>query len=452
MDLNHLPKRGSGLRIDWVNSIGYKCIFTYENVNGELEIVNYDKSTQFITIKYKDKIDSMHTTSFTKCSFGKILGFITNEFKVNVGDTFKDNKRDLIITDREYREGKKGHNWKWYKYTCNKCGWTEGWMTEGGLLTLKNGCSCCCRRTAVKGINDIATTDFWMIDYLADKEDAYKYVSQSNIWTIMRCPTCGFEKEMRISTLYANGFACNKCYDGFSYPNKFIINLLDQLNVDYKNEYSPKWIGRKAYDIFIPSFNLIIEMDGGFGHGNRDTNYMTKEESKNLDEWKDEQAKKHGLEVVRIDCDYGDILTRFEFIKHNILKSKLSNIFDFQYISWLECNEYASKNIIKEVCLYYELNKDDIFMNDIYKKFKISNNALVRYLKIGTKVGWCEYDVNHRYKKVFVKELNETFDTIANCEKELSERYCKRFSRGNIHMVCTGKRKSHHGFHFEFIK
>ncbi|WP_297419303.1 hypothetical protein [Clostridium sp.] len=85
---------------------------------------------------------------------GKLLGKYTNEFKVKIDTIFKDNKRNLIVHNREYRKNKKGENEKWYKYKCNKCGYNEGWVIEHSLLS-GCGCSCCANRTIIENINSI---------------------------------------------------------------------------------------------------------------------------------------------------------------------------------------------------------------------------------------------------------------------------------------------------------
>lgn len=120
IDLSELPKRGK--HIDWKNSIGCKCMFVYDDINGEVDIIGYDVNEKSVIFNYKSKIDKIKRDSFSKCEFGKILGKRTNEFKIDIGTIFKDDKRDMIITDREYRKDKNGRNRKWYKYTCNKCG------------------------------------------------------------------------------------------------------------------------------------------------------------------------------------------------------------------------------------------------------------------------------------------------------------------------------------------
>ena len=56
---------------------------------------------------------------------GDIMGR-TPKFKLNVGMEFKDEKRNIVIIDREFRKNNKGCSEKWYKYKCNNCGWDEG--------------------------------------------------------------------------------------------------------------------------------------------------------------------------------------------------------------------------------------------------------------------------------------------------------------------------------------
>ena len=47
-------------------------------------------------------------------------------------------------------------------------------------------------------------------------------------------------------------------------------------------------------------------------------NGQTAEESKSIDDYKDEQARLHNIEVIRIDCNYNSIENRFAYIKQNL--------------------------------------------------------------------------------------------------------------------------------------
>ena len=95
--LEHLPKwrfgRGqpNGV-IDWGSSIGYKVKGIYKELEFEIQIIDYKNN--YLYLKYLDKpIFKMAVASFKNCNLGKILGIITDDFKVKVGTIFKDDKR-----------------------------------------------------------------------------------------------------------------------------------------------------------------------------------------------------------------------------------------------------------------------------------------------------------------------------------------------------------------------
>ena len=86
--MGNLPKRGK--YIDWVNSVGCKCKFIYDDIEGEVEIVDYEVNR--VSFKYDNEIYNMINYKFTKCQFGKILGKYTDKFKVEIDTIFKDDK------------------------------------------------------------------------------------------------------------------------------------------------------------------------------------------------------------------------------------------------------------------------------------------------------------------------------------------------------------------------
>ena len=78
----------------------------------------------------------------------------------------------------------------------------------------------------LKGYNDIATTDSWMIEFFLNKEDAYNYKSGSNKKIDMVCPRCGnIKKEFIYILKEQHGFSCPCCSDGISFPEKLLTNL-----------------------------------------------------------------------------------------------------------------------------------------------------------------------------------------------------------------------------------
>lgn len=86
-----------------------------------------------------------------------------------------------------------------------------------------------------QGINDIPTTDSWMIDYFqGGLEEAKMYHSGSTKKIYPKCPTCGriHNKQVSIVNIRNQGFQCT-CSDGIKYPEKFMINFLEQCGVNF---------------------------------------------------------------------------------------------------------------------------------------------------------------------------------------------------------------------------
>ena len=136
-------KRGN---IDWEKSIGLTLRIMYDYEIYVLKIVG--KDDEYIYLEYNDNIDKLLTMNIRKCAIGKIIGKVTREFKYNIGDVFKDSKRDFVIIDKRYKQRKHANNnnsiinEKQYKYKCNKCN-NEDWFAEYDLERGYN-CNVCC--------------------------------------------------------------------------------------------------------------------------------------------------------------------------------------------------------------------------------------------------------------------------------------------------------------------
>lgn len=471
--LDDLPHKGkTNQLIDWKKSIGYKVHFVYDDIEGDIEIVDYiyiNKKSPKLKIQYRNKNSCIGVDNFKRCHLGEILKKKTSEFKIEIGQVLKDEKRDLIIIDREYRKDKSNKNRKYYKYNCLNCG-VELWMEESALLQQKHGCSCCSNKTIVKGINDIATTNPEMVKYFVSIEDVYTHTYGSGEKALMKCPDCGHEREMKISTLYVNGFSCPRCGDGISYPNKFMCNLLSQLKeqkqiIDFKTEYSPRWITPKRYDFYFEINNkkYIVEMDGGLGHGNRNYSRSSEkiiEQSKDLDNYKDELANEHNIEVIRINCDYYKAVNRFNHIKNNVIHSKLNELFNLKNIDWNKCEEFGCKNLMKLVCDYWNKDND---ISYVEKETNLGRNTITRYLKSGTNLGLCSYypKLYHDYcSKIIAIRYNSNpivclengmvFNSCKDCKNHDKEIFDINFNAGVLLKYIRNK-KPYKGYHFEFV-
>ena len=386
--------------------------------------------------------------------------FCKQDFKYAVGE----NIRNVTIVER-FREGK--NDTKTYKYKCNVCG-HEDFYKETKMDRALSGnsklCHACMNKKVVVGINDIPTTDPWMVKYfVGGYEEAKKYVSGSNKKINPICPYCNRikEKAVQIFTIKKYGGISCPCGDTMSYPEKFMYSCLEQLGLEFEKEYSPEWINPFRYDFYIPSKNMIIEMDGGLGHG-RKAYGVSAEESAKRDDIKDEQAKNNGIMVYRVNSIKSD----GEYISNEIKNSGVFTERELNKIDMDKANEFALGNLYKEICEFYN-NNLKLTTTEIGKVFHMSKISIRKILKKGAKVGWCEYNAEKAsrsvilsnaekakgrgYKNIVIskngkdlRKYSSISDIIKNSEKDLGV----KFTRSRIREVLTGKYKDTKGYVF----
>ena len=456
INLNDLPRVKGKTRIDWDKSIGKSINFQYDDVVGFFKILSYNKPTRKLSVDYNGDIYKISRDSILNCRLGNMLKKHTDDFRLEVGEIIKNDKMDIMIINREYRKDNKGVNRKWYKYKCNKCP-NEDWIEESNLLSGR-GCNVCCypSKKVLIGYNDLNTTNPEIVKYFLNEDDAYKYSNGSGKRIKVKCPDCGCIKEIAIYDLIDRGFSCKKCSHSKSYSEKFMTSLLEQLSMDFIPEYSPEWLNGRRFDFYIPLMQLIIEMDGAIGHGYKDNlrNGTTKEELKEIDKWKDEQASIHNLKVIRINCNYNCVKNRFNYIKTNVLNSELNNLLNLNNINWDEVEKFSTANIIKMVCDKKNENPN-ITTNELMKIFKLSRTTILEYLKIGDSNGWCKFNPqSYRMKPVKVFK-NDEFLGIYESAKFISENsediFGIKLTASSIGKVCRNEMSTYLGFKFEYV-
>lgn len=480
VDLSQIPKCRKGKGCDWSNSASCRITGVYEEVGFEFIIKSYDKSNQMLKISYNDTDFNIPTKRLIKCQVGKILGKVTSEFKIEMGKRFKDNKRDLIITDRKKVKDENGWNIKYYQYKCNKCGFDGGyhwslidkeykdefWISEYSLLN-GQGCSCCNSnpRIVAKEINSIYKTDPWMIPYIGE-EYAKTHTYNNGSEVEVTCPDCGKTKNIYISNLYKRHSIGCICGDKrrYSYGHKYVFNLLTQLNQEFVDNYTFNWCKfynffkqkevSGEYDFVLEDIKTIIEVDGEFHRKDNNMNGQTKDESKWLDNEKDRLAQEHGYNVIRII--YND--NTFN-IKQNLIDNyELKDIFDLSKVNWNKCNEFALSNLVKIAC-DYKKNNPNMTTTQIGKIMNIDKQIILKYLKQGNELGWCEYDAKEEMKKsgkslslnnskpikIFNKNMDliYMFSSAVECEKQSYKLFGINFSGTGIYATCTGEQKTH---------
>lgn len=472
--LDDLPRTYKG--IDWSKTINMNVRFIYDEIEGFVSIIKYNKNNKNINIKYNDIYFDINVDGFKKCALGNLVGKYTSKFKYDIGYKLNDSNRDMVIINRERRKlhrTKNGYefdeNEKWYEYKCNTCGYI-GWFRESGVK--KSNCRCCTGQIIVDGINTLYDTDKWVISLGVSIEDAKKHSkgSKSNIKVI--CPYCKTKKNISINQIIANkSISCICNSDGFSYPEKFMYSVLKQLNIEFETQLSRcyfEWCDKYKYDFYIPSLNIIIETHGGQHYSDTNGFKLSLDEVINNDKVKKEIALKNNIKYyIIIDCRKSSL----DWIKNNILNSKLSEIFDLSHIDWLECESFAIKyNFVKSICDYFNKHQDFTIV-DIAKAFDIKNRMTIRkYLNYGAKLGWCEYspeigkvrgveNSNKVAKIKFSKQVEVFKDDVSlgifvgvnELARQSEELFGVKMYAPNISAVCLGKYDAYKGFTFKYV-
>lgn len=258
------------------------------------------------------------------------------------------------------------------------------WLATPSNLMQGCGCPVCAYQIIVKGINDIATTHPHLVKYFVNEEDTYKYSAGSGIRVKTKCPICNSIKETTIKKLQEREYACLSCGDGVSYPSKFMHNLLNQFGLDFQVEKKFDWSNNKRYDFYIPFIKGIIEVNG-MQHYEYTCRGRTLEEEQESDKIKKELALSNNIEhYIVIDCRYSNL----DFIKNNIMNSKLAELFDISSLDWNRCHENSCRSLIKEACDLWNSGKN---VEEIRKLLKRDKLTVRKYLKMGAKINLCIY-------------------------------------------------------------
>ena len=315
---------------------------------------------------------------------------VKEKLKRVCGDEF------TLNDDNEYL----GHNEKMY-FTHHLSNGTSHAVYSKPDRIYNHKCPVCSGLQVCVGFNDIWTTNPDLGNLLANPDDGFKYMQNSNKHTDFKCPVCGYIcKDKSINQVNRDmDVRCPICKDGISYPNKFIFNSLLQIKdkLDFLDrEYRPKWckfelkekIRTGVYDIYLGINNkeYIIEMDGGFHEKlHSKEKYYTLEDIKYIDSMKDKLAIEHNIEMIRIDCSY-DYHDRYKYILRNILNSKLSEILPLELIDFEEANIKSQKSLLVEAC---NLWNNGYAAHEIMLELNIGKWLVSSYLKQGQKYNLC---------------------------------------------------------------
>ena len=279
---------------------------------------------------------------------------------------------------------------------------------------------------------------------------------------------------MDIHSLTSQGFSCNKCGDHISYPEKFLMSFLRQAKIPYKYQLSKKdfeWCEKYRYDFYLINDNGIVEVNGNQHYNKEFTckGAKTLDEIKEIDKIKEELALKNGIShYIKINCKKSNL----ETIKKGIIESGICDILNINItkIDFTQCAIDANKNLMKEVCDFYNKNPD-MTPPKIAPYFNVDRVTILDYLKRGKELGLCNYDVEKAKQEAHIiagnaasKKLSKrlaAYDSENNFLGEFKNAKCTaeyfeenfniKLNIKNIQAVCTGKYKQHKGFIFKYL-
>lgn len=406
VDLSNVPKTGKGYM--WSRCNHTPVDFCYNGNHGTLYVERpSDKGMGYYVVSYDGKEYDYKYDLIAKCMLGKLFGFATaGAYKYNVGEILHTKSSDLLVKDQIKMNER---NRRGYTLECQTCHHVFN-NTEGNLVYRGDGCPVCTNHVVKVGVNDLWTTRPDVARCLADKSLGYKLSQFSNKKIEFICPDCGKSVgKKEVYNVTTHGVMCHKCSDGISYPNKFMSNILDELNVPYEHEVVFPWckfpkygkpdvetIGK--YDFVLHHAKVIIEMDGGIGHGRAmyTNSDVTLEETVYRDEMKDKLARENGYTLIRIDCGYTNE-DKFEYSKNAILNSPLTKYIDLSNLDWKLVDINSQKSKLIEACNLYNSNMP---VAKIAVTIKVDLSTAYDYVHKGTDLGLCNFS-----SKLKIKEM-----------------------------------------------
>lgn len=349
-------------------------------------------------------------------------------------------------------------------YKCKHCGKVVN-RQKGGfkkyLLICPNECNGVKHgssgRVTLKGVNDVATTHPHLVKYFVNKEDTCRYSANSMKQVEVKCPNCEMTKRMILKNLTTQGLGCPTCSDGISYPERFIANLLKQLGIEFKKEYTLD-NGRTRYDFYLPSYNCIIEVHG-LQHYKESARGRSLEEEQLNDKYKHKKAIKKGIRCyIVIDARESTM----EWMKNSVMNSGLPILLGIRQedVDWNAIASNCEKSLVKDVCDYFNEHGGTTY--SIGEVFGIDRTTVSSYLKRGTEFGWCEYndEVKKRIRECksvrgFNMETGQVIDFINAREagKWLIDAgvTTNKYVQNKIYSCCIGERLSAYGYKWEYI-
>lgn len=184
-----------------------------------------------------------------------------------------------------------------------------------------------------------------------------------------------------------------------------VCDILDDLDIHYKNEKSFRGLNTMRYDIWLNKYNLLIEVDDPHHYDIHyldfiDLSYNNRfisrvKNAAKRDKIKSDYCKDNDINLLRIPYWYtkADVISQLkEFINIDYCNNNKLPLID----QFIESDEY--KIVIYDDIYYYDLN----MIYDSYKKY-LQNNDINNDVN---KIDFKQYMINKLHLEYFMKTNN----------------------------------------------
>ncbi|MDD3323460.1 MAG: DUF723 domain-containing protein [Paludibacter sp.] len=276
------------------------------------------------------------------------------------------------------------------KIFCNKCK-TFSFVNHAYYLYYNRCCKNCAKiQNNIKCGISIYESHPDVAKHFIDQNFVKNHTCGTHKKAYYKCPDCGDISEVCVSYCFQNGFNCKKCGDKRSFPNKFVYNILKELNIKFISEKRFNWSknidgNTTSYDFYIPQMNMIIEANGLQHY--EDTFFGKFEYVNANDNYKEYVAKANGItKYVRLNCSESSE----KFIINSIKQEKLLYFIDFDKIDIKTVIVNCNKSLLVECCRIFKENPN-MSTSDISDVLNLDRHTILSYLKKGSIAGLCSY-------------------------------------------------------------
>ena len=330
-------------------------------------------------------------------------------------------------------------------YRCKQCGFVDHSRADA-LYKYRPCRNCEGNGWITYGVNDFYTLRPDIAKYMEDQELAHKIGSNYKEYVWFICPDCGIRFKQKPTNAVKCGLSCPACSSGRSYPNKFMFNILKSVGIDFINEFSDSWTEGYLYDFMfeVRDNKYLIEMDGAFHFRDNPKSGTSIEDALLRDENKNKLAKVNRYDIIHVDCNYMNINERYEYVKNNILSSKLSELIDFSMVNFDFCDVLSQKSDFIRICEIYDSGVHDI--DKIREIIGLSCTSIIAHLKHSEEIGCSTYnhidairERNEFRKNKVAKSNGQLLYCIETNEIFYSIAAAKRCCGGNIDSYLNGE-------------